>query len=881
MIMHAGYDEDLSENRFLRELRDEHEATFKRAVREGWIVCVPRSGSFVSRSLEEDEVNAHILVPERDPSVARFGSLSGRKILLEDRVLHVEHDDAERYSSRLLFEEIFYSDDFHKYCVWCIERPLEASMHVSDNCVSVITNLQEAVNFLQVELLDGQLRDDLETKIKDFLYVNKNLERKSKQAQRDLVHELYADCLEMLLEHAALKEKAPGNRQYQWNIRMSLETYILYALRDVLLKSLSARTTAEDANLNKVIRNLDGIQLSDLRVRPDLQSRIDGGKAEFSRLDCFVTVLGKIECLRRTVNYVSRGTLSSVTSDDLLPVLVYLVVNASLSNWTAQLYFMRQFRLSISSAYETDEAGFLITSLEAAIAHIKSGVIYAEDKYGQLMRQSEHSSVGYLFACVKNGNLSEVKRILTYNGSDQDDDDVALCHPLCTCASCERNWTKQRDLNACPKDDKGMTPLHVAVLHDQIVIVDFLLNRDIDINAVDSDGLTALHHACVKGHQNVLLLLLHANADPAATDSRGNTPLHLAVDRGHESCVKALLYLTEHMRMPVNASVANDNGDTPLHIAARWAYYAIVSILLEYGANSRMVNKKGQTPPMVTYSESIAELLRCNAASGNICNDATLSQRRTLGVQPCQSVPFQQQQRHRTALENKSSSHPKSYANAMQHRMMDKLLAAIVDGDICLACYYLGLEIYRERRPPGVHAGLCHHPLCDCERCSAIGGKGKLEHKQRQRALAINACNGLGETALHVASATGRTKMVQLLLDAGANVNVLTKSEARTPLHLACLKDRVDAAKLLLDCATCDVDAKDGSGDTPLHLATVAGNVKSVGLLIRCGACTGVRNLRNETPLRQAEEMLSAAFSANRAAILKILKQNSAQQVDD
>ncbi|XP_039306085.1 ankyrin repeat domain-containing protein 27 isoform X2 [Solenopsis invicta] len=762
-------------------------------------------------------------------------------------------------------------------------------MYVCDNCVSVVTNLQEAMNFLQAELFDKQLRDDFETKIKDFLYINKNLERKSMQEHRDLVHELYADCLEMLENATSRESAASNNKQYQWNIRMSLETYILYTLKDVLLKSLSACTAVEDAKFNKIIRNLDGIELSDLRVRPDLQSRIHGGKIELSRLDCFVTVLGKIECLRRTVNYVSHGTSSSVTSDDLLPVLVYLVVNAGLPNWMAQLYFMRQFRLSASSAHESDETGFLITSLEAAIVHIKSGVIYDEDKcannpdkYNPLMSHSKHSSDSYLFTCVKNGNLSEVKRILAYDGSKQVDD-VTLCHPLCTCASCERNWTKQRDLNMCPKDDKGMTPLHVAVLHDQLVIVDFLLDRDTDINAVDSDGMTALHYACVKGHQNILLLMLHANADSAVTDARGNTPLHLAVDRDHENCVKALLYLSEHMRIPVGANVANDNGDTPLHLAARWGYCAIVSILLEYGVNSRTTNKKGQTPSTVTYSETIAELLRCNAAS-DVCNDVpALSKRHTFVQQPRQSAPFQQQQqqqqRHWSTLENKSPSHSKSYTNAMQHRMMDKLLVAIVDGDICLACYYLGLEVYRER-PPGARASLCHHPLCDCERCSAIS-ENKLECKQRQRVLAINASNNLGETALHVASATDRTKMVQLLLDAGANVNVVTKLESRTPLHLACLNDRVDSARLLLNCATCDVDAKDRDGNTPLHLATVAGNIKSVGLLVRYGACTGVRNLQNKTPLQQAEEKLSIAFSANRAGILKILKQNSAQPADN
>lgn len=761
----------------------------------------------------------------------------------------------------------------------CIEQPLDANMCVSGNCVNVITNLQEAVNFLHTELLDKQLHDNLETKIKDFLYVNKNLARKSMQMQRDLVHELYTDCLKMLLENTALKEKVSGSKQYCWNIRVSLETYILYALREVLLRSLSTCTAVEDACLNKIIRNLDGILLSDLQIRSDLESRVYGGKMELSRLDCYVTVLGKIECLRRTVNYISNGT-SIVSCDDLLPILVCLVINVGLSNWMAQLFFMKQFRLSTSSIYEADETCFLVTSLEAAIEHIKSGVIcegdkYAinSDKYSQLIDKSDCSSINYLFACVKNGNLSEVERILTYERSNQNDK-ISLCHPLCTCASCERNWTKHRELNECPRDDRGLTSLHIAVLYDQIVIVDFLLDHGTDINAADLDGLTPLHYACVKGHQNVLLLMLHANADPTVTDSQGNTPLHLAVDRGHENCVKALLYLSEHMKVSVNPNAMNDNGDTPLYLAAKWGYRAIVSILLEYGANCRLTNKKGQTPLTVTYSKSIAELLKHYATSA-ICNNVGSPQeKRATLAQSRQSVPFQQRRWTTSDLESLSTSHPKNCVN-MQHRMMDKLLAAIVDGDICLACYYLGLEVYRSERLPGSRASLCHHPLCDCERCSALGER-KFERERRQRVLAINACNDLGETALHVACATGRVEMVQLLLDAGANVNAMTKSEGRTPLHLACLNDRVDTAKLLFNCGTCDLDAKDHNGDTSLHLATVAGNVKLVSLLIRYGANTNIRNAQNKSPLRQVEELkLSVVFSTNHASILKILKQNT------
>lgn len=117
--MDAGYDEVLSENEFLRELRQQHEATLQRVIQEGWVICVPCSGSFaVDYKFQEDDINAHILIPRQDPSTAQFDTLNGREVLFENKILTVKRDDGEQHASRLLFEEIFYDKDLCKYCVW-------------------------------------------------------------------------------------------------------------------------------------------------------------------------------------------------------------------------------------------------------------------------------------------------------------------------------------------------------------------------------------------------------------------------------------------------------------------------------------------------------------------------------------------------------------------------------------------------------------------------------------------------------------------------------------------------------------------------------------------------------------------------------------------
>ena len=56
------------------------------------------------------------------------------------------------------------------------------------------------------------------------------------------------------------------------------------------------------------------------------------------------------------------------------------------------------------------------------------------------------------------------------------------------------------------------------------------------------------------------------------------------------------------------------------------------------------------------------------------------------------------------------------------------------------------------------------------------------------------------DTPLHNAAERGRTDTVQLLLDAGANKDVITQHE--TPLHWAKMYGHTDIVKLLLNAET-------------------------------------------------------------------------------
>lgn len=117
--MESNYDENLSENSFLRILDHDHADTFARAVEQQWIICVPRQGSFKNDlSINKENISRHILQPDKDKTDGySFVTLAGGHVTLKNRLLTLNYDH-ENLTSRLLFEETFYTNNHAKYTVW-------------------------------------------------------------------------------------------------------------------------------------------------------------------------------------------------------------------------------------------------------------------------------------------------------------------------------------------------------------------------------------------------------------------------------------------------------------------------------------------------------------------------------------------------------------------------------------------------------------------------------------------------------------------------------------------------------------------------------------------------------------------------------------------
>ncbi|KAL4630238.1 ankyrin repeat domain-containing protein 27-like [Arapaima gigas] len=873
----AVYDEDVLKNPFYLSLGKQRPDLCSWVAEHHGVVLVPCCGSVRTTCFSPGCFEDHVL----QPMDGGYRTFHGKEIVIENRLIKLGVGFPVPAAVPILFEETFYNEMEQSYSILCIAGSLSVidsrvdfarcsslspvtpsfglvstsltlvgSPRLNPTLAATVCCLKDAKdvrNFL------GQHADKLDEFIGTFCRAFKEQE-KELQYHVDSVNILYRRCLQCLLKDSS-RLRALAKQELQMTLlKQAVEIYIHNEIHDFIFQYVGTIKASQDAIFNKTTRSLQDLQQKDLGIKSEFSTNVPRAKRELSQLNRCKSPLQKLLCLRKVAFTVMQPpgdtvNLATMCADDLLSILLYLLVKTEIPNWVANLSYIKNFHFCHSAK---DDLSYYLTSFEAAVEYISQGHL-SQPPLGSgvmgdkvflntnenLLSHSSSSPLDHLFEQIARGNEPEVQRLLS--AGEATDGAARMCHPLCSCERCER-WFSGRTsdpsvVTPSSQDDKGYTPLHVAAVCGQPILVDLLVSKGAQVNATDYHGLTPLHLSCQKGFQDVTLLLLHHKANRDVQDNNGNTPLHFACAHGHEDCVKALVHYDLHS---CRLEIQNDKGDTPLHIAAHWGYDAIIKVLLDNGANTAVQNKSKDTPLNIALNTKVSALLELS------CNR---SARRDSNSESKSSQPSSDSRSRHSSISSTSSliSDMKPEISRVRYKEVERLLRAVADGDLQMVQYLLEWvdEELGDGEPPQQQSELCH-PLCQCPDCNPP----QKPASSKGDGLDVNSSNPEGVTSLHVAAQHGHATLMHLLARRGANINA-RNSQSATPLHLACQSDHPQVVMSLLEFGP-KLNKKDQHGNTPLMYACLRGHLDAASALLQGGAFVNATNNQGNTALHLA-----------------------------
>lgn len=611
------YEEDLHTNPLFLKLVNKY-SLLEEVCLNNWLIAVPKRESFSKNFLNNHEfLLTHILTPSEELPRTHFTNLLGDEVFISGTDIKIKSQD-DMSNVQILFEEYFYTKDSNRYKIICLDKPLgtKYSKLSSTGSDFVVKNVQESIELIRHKCTK-QVERKIDNGIKNF---NSRIQNATDyESLQKNVKLLYDYCVNITCSRKVVKDEP----FMTMNLKFAIEYIVLDAIYEKIFDAISIRYAEENEKFNKVQKKIASITLEDLGISDDVSATIHENlnviKLEMMKIDSSRTSLDKLSCIKNVIDVISNMTTVNLTTDLLLPCLVYIMIKTSYYSWIPTIKFIKEYNLSDVLSPENQSSGnallYILTTLEAIIYFIqtnesvslKSNVIFNPKNLEEISCQEDY--LLYMFTLIRDSNEIQLDRFLKipYSAFKEDTQSRrSKCHPLCVCEKCETKISMDES-GMCNVNDKSsqrqLTMLHIAAIYNAPKIVGQLINQGADVNAKDVDGFTPLHYASQKGYQKVLFMLLHNQNDSVnLRTNKQQTALILASMYGHEQCVKALLFFAEHMHSSIDINAQDSDGMTALHYATQCSFNGIVDNLLEYQAKVTLKNNIYKMP--VDYAKN-------------------------------------------------------------------------------------------------------------------------------------------------------------------------------------------------------------------------------------------------------------------------------------
>ncbi|XP_029934626.1 transient receptor potential cation channel subfamily A member 1b isoform X4 [Myripristis murdjan] len=456
-------------------------------------------------------------------------------------------------------------------------------------------------------------------------------------------------------------------------------------------------------------------------------------------------------------------------------------------------------------------------------------------------------------------------------------------------------------------EDPALARLNVFELAEKgdLALLESLVRKNPEVlSERDESGASPLHHAAAGGHVTFIQFITTFidSEGVNSCDWQGSVPLHWAVERNQAESCRAL------MDLGANPNILNMALMSPLHLAVSHGHNNLVELLLSYSATDcNLQGDLGNTPMMLGCS-----INNCEALSILLKHGARLCQQNKLGHFPIHAAAFAGAKKAMEVIlkAGEEVGHTtEGHINYQDKSMSSPLHLAVRGGNIdaIRLCIVTGAKIDQQQvdRSTALHFACTqgatevvklmlssYHPVEDiinlpdgaCQtplhRYGRINTCHRLLETMKDSRL-VNEGDERGLTPLHLASAGGHTKVVELLLRKGALFHCDYKGWSC--LHHAASAGYTQTMNILLSANVKLLDKTDEDGNTALHIAAREGHVAAVKLML-CKGAELVLNKNHTSFLHEAlqngrKDVVNAVIDSERCAeALKMFKHGAPQK---
>jgi ankyrin repeat protein len=519
------------------------------------------------------------------------------------------------------------------------------------------------------------------------------------------------------------------------------------------------------------------------------------------------------------------------------------------TNAPGELPLLQTFAISEAAAVKSRPSA--IAQWQQTSNTLKSFGPNANPEFAASMRSQEAEQAAKVAAFAPE-HLMQIRDLLIKNGADYDAfaaTALADTNRATRLLAADKNVVQARDRD-------GQTPLHWAVLNDQLPFTSFWLKAGASPAATNFAGQTPLHIAATKGLTEQVKLLLAANAPTDIRDTNGWTPLDAAIQAKQSDSIHLLMAKAPAAAHPERGLA------TSLHEVAASGNVAALAALLDTKANLEVRNELALTPLQVAVLHghlAAAALLVDKGADVNVrdpdgnslLHQILLQDRLTIYDRP----PTNWLAR---AGQDPSKTLYLKYLTVGQYEQgPNPLLQAasflLASGADATATNKAGQSAVLLITDEKLGRGAFFFDNDRTELLQLLGAHGSN----------VNERDADGNTALHRLS-TGfydfnKVEQMASLIASGAEVNA-TNNLGQTPLHLAAQNvalwddnnPPVNAPFQLLIYSKANVNAQDNGGMTPLHILAISDSSergKAAKALLDAGANPNLRDKQGRTPL--------------------------------